>query len=257
MYRSKDYNERPLESIFEEIEIAAKIYPQTERIFLADGDAINLPTNKMVEILRALRAKFPEVKRISCYAMPSNLLRKTDEELKALKEEGLSMLYIGVESGNDVILKKVTKGATGRSIIKACKKAHRQGFVISCMVILGLGGKKYSHEHISDTASVLSEASPEFVGALNLHLDDELKGEFLEKFGEPFLPLEDIEVLDEVERLVAGLSTSTPVVFRANHASNVYSFGGTLPTETESVLASIRKVKSAPQLWKPKVLRGF
>lgn len=257
MYRTKAYVERPWEEIKTEIDIAAKFYPETRRVFLADGDAITLSNQRMVQILKYVRANFPKLDRISSYAMPMNLLQKTDDELQELRLAGLSMLYVGIESGNDIILRKVTKGATFKTIIQACSKAKRHGFVLSCMVILGLGGKKYTKEHMLDTARVLSETAPDYVGALNLHLEEGIYEEFMTKFGEPFIPLEDNDVLSELDLLVTNFNPKTPVVFRANHASNVYSLGGTLPEDKEILLEKIQGLKSHPEMLKPKYLRRF
>lgn len=257
MYRTKEYIERPWEEIKTEIDLAAKYYPESKRVFLADGDAITLSTERMVQILKYVRASFPGLERISSYAMPMNLLQKTDDELQELRLAGLSMLYVGIESGSDIVLRKVTKGATFRTIIQACNKAKRHGFILSCMVILGLGGKKYTKEHMMDTARVLSETAPDYVGALNLHLEDGIYEEFMTKFGEPFIPLEDNDVLSELEFLVTNFNPKTPVVFRANHASNVYSLGGTIPEDKEILLEKIRGLKSHPEMLKPKYLRRF
>jgi len=162
MYRSKEYSERPWEEIKMEIDMAAKQMSDTKKIFLADGDALNLQTDYMIKIVKYLYEKFPNLERISCYAMPMNLLKKTPEELKKMHEAGLDMLYLGIESGSDIILKKVTKGATSQTIIRACRKAIDTGYILSCMVILGLGGKTYTKEHIRGTAEVLSAVSPHF-----------------------------------------------------------------------------------------------
>lgn len=257
MYRTKEYAERPWDEIKAEIDMMSKFYPDTQRIFLADGDALNLSTDRMVQILKYLHEKFPTIERISCYAMPKNLLQKTDAELKELRAAGLHMFYVGIESGNDIVLRKVTKGATGKSIIQACNRAKKHGYILSCMIILGLGGRKYTKEHIADTAKVLSEVAPDYVGALTLHLDPSLNEEFMNKYGEPFEFLDDAEVLDELEKLVQGLEPKTPVVFRANHASNVYSIKGTMPEDKEKVLALVKSLKSHPEMLKPKSLRGF
>jgi radical SAM superfamily enzyme YgiQ (UPF0313 family) len=257
MYRTKEYAERPWEEIKAEIDMAAKFYPDTRRVFLADGDALNLSKDRMIQILQYLYSKFPELERVSCYAMPMNLLKKKDDELKEMGAAGLGVLYIGIESGSDIVLKKVTKGATYRTIVQACQKARRHGYVLSCMVILGLGGKTYTKEHIADTARVLSETAPDYVGALTLYLEEGVYDEFMTKFGEPFVPLDDSDVLDELERLVMGFNPKTPVVFRANHASNVYSIGGTMPDDRDKVLALIKNLKSHPEMLKPKFLRRF
>ncbi|MFL6497273.1 MAG: radical SAM protein [Nitrososphaera sp.] len=257
MYRTKEYVERPWEEIKSEIDMVVKFYPDTRRIFLADGDALNLPKDRMVEILQYLKQNFPRLERISCYAMPKNILQKGDQELAELRAAGLQMMYIGIESGNDIVLKKVTKGATYKTILQACQRVRAHNYVMSCMVILGLGGKTYTREHIADTAQILSESSPDYIGALTLHLVEGIYNEFMSKFSERFIPLDDLDVLDELEALVDSLQPSRQVIFRANHASNVYSIGGTMPQDREKLLTLIRKLKSHPDMLKPKFLRRF
>ncbi len=257
MYRTKEYAERPWDEIKLEIDMAAKFYPDTRRIFLADGDALNLPKDRMIEVLKYLRENFPKLQRISCYAMPKNILQKNDDELSEIRSAGLDMFYVGIESGNDAVLKKVTKGATYKTILQACQKAKRHGYILSCMVILGLGGKTYTEQHISHTARILSETSPDYVGALTLHLEEGVYHEFMDKFGEPFIPLDDWDILNELEKLIGDLNPSTQVIFRANHASNVYSIGGTLPEDKEKLLDLIKRLKSHPDMLKPKFLRRF
>ncbi len=257
MYRTKEYAERPFEEIKAEIDMAAKYYPDTHRVFLADGDAINLSNQRLVEILKYLYANFPNLERVSCYAMPKNLIQKTDDDLRELRKAGLGMLYVGIESGNDVVLRKVTKGATYRTILQACEKAKRHGFILSCMVILGLGGKRYTKDHVADTARILSQIAPDYVGALTLYLEDGIYEEFMTKFGEPFIPLDDMDVLDELECLISNFEPKLPVVFRANHASNVYSIKGTMPGDRDQMLTLVKNLKSHPEMLKPKFLRRF
>ena len=257
MYRTKEYSERPWEEIKSEIDVVSKSFPQTERIFLADGDAINLDSEKLIQILDYIKENFPNLKRISCYAMPKNLLQKSPDELKLLNSKGLDMLYIGIETGNDILLKKITKGATSKSIIDACNRAKKSGFIISCMIILGIGGKKYSKEHMTETARVVSDVSPNFLAALTLIIEDGVYEEFMKKFNEPFETLDDTMILDELELLLNNINPISPIVFRANHASNVYSIGGNLPEDKEKMLALVRSLKEHPELLKPKVLRRF
>ena len=257
MYRTKEYSERPWEEIKSEIDIVSKSFPQTERIFLADGDAINLNTEKLVQILDYIKEKFPNLARISCYAMPKNLLQKSPDELTLLNSKGLDMLYIGIETGNDILLKKITKGATSKSIIDACNRAKKSGFIISCMIILGIGGKKYSMDHMKETARVVSDVSPNFLAALTLIIEDGVYDEFMKKFSEPFETLDDTMILNELELLLNNINPISPIVFRANHASNVYSIGGNLPEDKEKMLAVVRSLKEHPELLKPKVLRRF
>jgi len=257
MYRTKTYSERPWEEIQREIDITSKLYPDTKRIFLADGDAINLSTERLVEILEYINKKFHSLERISSYAMPKNLLQKTSAELKTLRTAGLKMLYVGIESGSDKVLKKITKGATYKTIVESCKKAKESNYVLSCMIILGLGGKKYTYEHIEETAKIISEVSPDYIGALNLHLDDSLYNEFMTKFKEPFEFLDDLQILNEIELLISKINPSSPIIFRANHASNVYSIKGTLPQDKVNILELISQLKKHPDMLKPKILRRF
>ena len=257
MYRSKDYSERPMEEIFKEVELMAKYFPDTRRVFLADGDAMNLDTEKLVKIITKIRKNFKRIERISCYSMPKNLLQKSADELRTLKAVGLNMIYLGIESGNDKILKKVTKGATSRMIIESCKKAKDAEFILSCMIILGLGGKTYTIDHAKDTAKIISTISPDYIGALTLYMEPNIEKEFYEKFGEPFLPLEDNEIVHELYNLISNINLKNKSIFRANHASNVYSLGGTLPNDKEDILQKIDYLKKHPEVFKPKVLRRF
>lgn len=257
MYRSKTYSERPWEEIQMEIEMTSKLYPATKRIFLADGDAINLSTDRLVKILEYINKKFPSLERVSSYAMPKNLLQKSNTELRKLRTAGLKMLYVGIESGSDKVLKKITKGATYKTIVESCKKAKETNYVLSCMIILGLGGKKYSFEHIQETAKIISEVSPDYIGALNLHLDDSLYNEFMTKFKEPFEFLDDLQILNELELLISKINPSSSIIFRANHASNVYSIKGTLPHDKVNMLGLISQLKKHPDMLKPKILRRF
>ena len=257
MYRTKEYVERPWDEIKTEIDLAAKHMQDTKRIFLADGDALNLSTERMLQILDYIPTKFPKIERVSCYAMPKNLLEKSSADLKKLYDAGLTMLYIGIESGSDKILKKITKGATGKTIIKACQKAKDAGYIISCMIILGLGGKTYSKEHIDDTAKVVNESSPHYLGALTLHIEDGIRNEFMTKFKEPFTPIDDADALAELENLVSKIETKSQIIFRANHGSNAYPIGGTFPEDKNMILERISYLKDHPELCRPQGFRGF
>lgn len=257
MYRSKQYSERPWDEVKAEIDIMSKTLPDTTRIFLADGDALNLQTDYMKNIVRYLYEKFPSLERVSCYAMPMNVLKKTPEELKSLRDAGLNMFYLGIESGSDIVLKKVTKGATAATIVRACKKAKDAGYILSCMIILGLGGKTHSKEHIRGTADVINASSPHYVGALTLYLENGIKDEFKTKFGEPFVPVNDSESLDELEDLIKGIDVKDEVIFRANHGSNAYTIKGTFPQDKQAMLEKISWMKQHPETVRPTGLRGF
>lgn len=257
MYRSKEYSERPWEEVKAEIDMMAKMLPDTRRIFLADGDALNLSVEYMQKIVKYLREKFQNLERIACYAMPMNVLKKTPEELKLLRESGLDMFYLGIESGSDLILKKVTKGATSATIIRACKKAKDAGYILSCMIILGLGGKTHSKEHIRGTTQVINAATPHYVGALTLYLENGIKQEFLDKFGEPFIPVSDAEAREELEDLVSQINVTDQIIFRANHGSNAYTIKGTFPQDKQMMLDKIAWMRQHPEVVRPVGLRGF
>ena len=257
MYRSKEYEERPRKEVLAEMDLMARHMPQTRRIFLADGDALNLDTDYMIELVSHLRKIFPRLERISCYAMPMNILKKTPEEMAAMRRAGLDMLYLGIESGSDAVLRRVTKGALASTIIRAVNKAKAAGYTMSCMVILGLGGRKYSAEHVEGTARVISACSPDYVGALTLYLENGIKGEFLEKYRGEFERLTDAEALAELEGLVSGIRAEGDIVFRANHGSNAYTVKGTLPADKDAMLEQIRWMASHPETVRPPGLRGF
>ena len=172
-------------------------------------------------------------------------------------DAGLTMLYLGIESGSDLILKKITKGAVGSTIIRSVKKGKDAGYTMSCMIILGIGGKAHSKEHIRDTAKVINACAPNFVGALTLYLENGIKEEFLTKFGEEFVPISDDEALDELQDLVGGIEVLDDIVFRANHGSNAYNISGTFPRDKDEMLGKISWLKSHPEVVRPAGLRGF
>jgi len=257
MYRTKRYFERSLDELKSEIDLVSADQPLTRRIFLADGDALNLQTTVLFQILEYLYLKFKNLERVSCYAMPRNILQKKDTELQKLREAGLSMLYVGIESGNDIVLRKITKGASQRQIIHSCRKAKDNGFTLSCMIILGIGGKMYSMQHIVDTAKTVNEISPDYLAALTLNLEQGIHDEFMYKYSRQFEPLDDIEILNELSVLIDGVNSKYPITFRANHASNVYSIGGTLPDDKEKLISLINELKLDPGRLRDKRLRRF
>ena len=257
MYRSKEYSERPWEAIKTEIDMMARYMPQTKRVFLADGDALNLDSEYMIKIVKYIREKFTDIQRIACYAMPMNILKKTPEELKKMNQAGLDMFYLGIESGSDIVLKKVTKGAVAKTIIRSVNKAKDAGYIMSCMVILGLGGKAYSKDHITGTAKVISACSPNYVGALTLYLENGIKQEFLEKYQGEFEKISDDESLDELYDLVEQIETDNKIIFRVNHGSNAYTVKGTFPQDKQAMLEKIDWMRQHPEVVRPQGLRGF
>ena len=257
MYRSKDYVERPLDAVFADIHQAAADWPDAQRVFLADGDALALPTEHLLAILRELAAALPRLTRVSCYATPGNIQRKSAEELALLREHKLSLLYFGLESGSDLILKKITKGATQRRMAEVLHKAHASGMKISATVILGLGGSTHSEEHIAGTIALLNSAPVTYLSTLQLHLDESIAEEFHRKYGEPFEMPDDLAILKEQERLISGLNPPQPVIFRSNHASNALALAGNLPRDKEKLLLQLREAMAGHRPLRPYYMRGL
>ena len=257
MYRSKHYVERPLSEVCADIRQAAAAWPDAHRVFLADGDALALPTEHLLAILRELAAALPRLARVSCYATPGNIGRKSTEELALLREHKLNLLYFGIESGSDLILKKITKGATQRSMNEVLHKAQAGGMKVSATVILGLGGSKLRDEHIDGTLTLLNSAPVTYLSTLQLYLDESIAEEFQRKYGEPFEMPDDLAILHEQERLIGGLNPPQPVVFRSNHASNALALAGNLPRDKEKLLLQLREAMAGHRPLRPHYLRGL
>ncbi|MDD4913123.1 MAG: radical SAM protein [Sideroxydans sp.] len=257
MYRSKQYVERPLADVFADIHQAAADWPDAQRVFLADGDALALPTEHLLAILNELAATFPRLTRVSCYATPGNLQRKSAEELTLLREHKLNLLYFGIESGADLILKKITKGATQKRMAEVLHKAHASGMKVSATVILGLGGTQHSDEHIDGTLALLNSAPVTYLSTLQLYLDESVKEEFHRKFGEPFQMPDDLAILKEQERLISGLTPPQPIIFRSNHASNALALAGNLPRDKEKLLLQLREAMAGHRPLRPTFMRGL
>jgi len=257
MYKQKSYRVRALEQVFADIDRAASVWPDVQRVFLADGDALALATEQLLAILKYLDSVFPRLSRVSCYATPANIRRKTVTELEQLRSNRLSLLYFGIESGSDLILKKITKGATSRSITDSMLKVHDAGIKLSSTVVLGLGGVDYWHEHIDGTIALLNQAPSTYVSTLQLYLEPIVEQEFADKFGEPFKMQDDWGILAEQERLISGLEPPSPIIFRSNHASNALALAGNLPKDRERLLADIRRVKEGGKGIRPTFLRGL
>jgi len=255
MYKSKMYQARPLAEVFRDIDQAAQSAPGTDRVFLADGDALTLPTEQLLQILHKLQTSFPRLSRVSCYANPSDILRKPPEELVELKANKLTMLYMGIESGSSLILKKITKGASPRSIEKALLKIRQSGIKVSATVILGLGGQTHWQEHIDETANLLSKAPVNYLSTLQLYLEEAAWDGFHEKFGEPFLWQDDNAILLEQRRLVSSLNPPKPTVFRSNHASNALALAGNLPKDRDKLVTQLDRALAGSSLIRHPSLR--
>ena len=226
MYKSKKFSIKPIEKIKSEIEYFRKRVKYAERIFLADGDAMIIPTEMLLEILAYIKKVFPECKRISSYATPKSIELKTNDELRKIRESGISLLYIGLESGDDKVLEKINKGVSSDELAALCKKAKEAGFSLSVTFIAGILGKKDWKDHAVNTGKLISRIEPDYVGILSLMLEEgtEIYTEYLK--GE-FQEAEGIDILKEIEKMIENINVKAPVIFRANHASNYLNLGGT------------------------------
>ncbi|MDX8387030.1 MAG: radical SAM protein [Ghiorsea sp.] len=257
MYRQKQFSVRPLEDVVNDIRKAALVYHESRRVFLADGDALCLSTAQLVAILDVLKETFPKLSRVSCYATPSDILKKSHDELVLLKDKGLNLLYLGIESGSNLILKKITKGASHKGIAKAMIKAHEAGLKVSGTVILGLGGKKHAQEHINGTIELLNSAPITYLSTLQLFLEPNIVEEFESKYDEPFEIPDDRAILEEQIQLITGLNPPTPVIFRSNHASNALALAGNLPRDKDKLLLQLQDVLDGQSPLIPRYMRGM
>jgi radical SAM superfamily enzyme YgiQ (UPF0313 family) len=257
MYRTKPFAIRPLDHVQAEIRVVARTAPGVRRVFLADGDALAAPTDHLLALLEALRAAFPLLERVSSYALPANLLKKSVEELTRLREGGLTLLYYGIETGSADLLKRITKGATPEAMIAGLTKAKQAGLTLSATVILGLGGQAYWREHIDATADLVNQVGLDYLSTLQLMLEPMIRAEFHRKFREPFQEQDDRALLAEQARLIERLSPPAPLVFRSNHASNALALAGTLPQDRERLLAQLQLALAGGARLRPEWLRGY
>ena len=242
MYKEKIYTARPLEDVFAEIDRAARIWPQTRRVFLADGDAFGLPTETLLALSARLRERFPALQRITAYATPFDVVSKSTEEIGTLRQARLTLVYLGIESGAESVLRAVGKGSV-RQMEAALERCRVSGLKVSATVILGLGGRAYGREHMEATADLVNRQPPTYLSTLHLMLASEVADGFLarhaERMGQPFEPADDQELLAELRCLIERLSPPTPIIFRSNHASNALPLAGTLPRDRDRLLAEI------------------
>jgi radical SAM superfamily enzyme YgiQ (UPF0313 family) len=257
MYKTKRFRIRRFEDLKKDIEWCATHVPYVRRVFIADGDALVIRTSQMLKTLELLYSSFPGLERVTSYANPSNLLTKSQEELNEIRSAGLTMLYYGIESGDDEILKKVKKQATTAEMIQGCAKAHRAGFELSVTVLMGLAGKAGSRRHAERTAWILSQINPLYIGALTLMLGP-FEKYFARSMGKDFQFLDKMETLNEIREMVARLDVKDSI-FRSNHASNWLPLRGTFPEDKEKILKVIDQVLEDPDspLLRPEWMRAL
>ena len=258
-YRTKEFRVRPYEEVEREVVEVSGSYPNARKIFLADGDPMAAPTDYLVKVLDLMNRRFPSLERISTYAGPTNLMAKTPEELGRLKERKLDLLYLGIETGNDELLKRVGKGATAKQIIEGSRKALQAGLRMSVFIILGLGGVDGSYAHAKDSARVVNGIDPQFLATLTLiPLPDACIYE--ERImGHGFRLVDPVQSLQELRWFVEDLGLSG-CKFGTEHASNYLPITGmALPGDKDEILRRIDKalIDNSPGMFRPEWSRGL
>lgn len=242
MYKAKDFRVRSLEEIMEDLREAHNSYgAYVQKVFLADGDALVLQTEKLLEILKAVRELFPNCTRVASYGTAQDILRKSEEELKSLQKAGLGIVYVGAESGDDEILASICKGVTAEELKAAGQKLKRCGIQTSVTLISGLGGRSKVEEHARSCAELISAMNPEYASFLTLRLyegtpmyDDVVTGRFERITAD--------EIVDEMKIFLEHVD-SPGTVFRTNHASNYVVLAGNLNEDIPSMLAQLDEAK--------------
>ena len=238
MYKEKRFHLRKLEDVLEDFNIARRQYRYIERVFLADGDALIRKTEDLAAILKHIRKIIPECRRVTSYGSPKSILTKSPEDLALLHSLGLEMIYLGLESGNEQVLKHINKGVTVEDIVRAGQMVKDAGMKLSVTAISGLGGTEMWKEHAIDTAKAFSRMKPDYIGLLTLMFEGDVplrreceEGKF-HLLTAPQVAKETLLMLEHID--------SEGSVFRSNHASNYLTLKGTLNRDREAMCEQIR-----------------
>lgn len=255
MYKDKKFRIRRTEEILDDIKEARMYYKSIKRVFLADGDALMIKITELLRILQFIKEWIPECERVGIYASPKSIMLKTPEELKLLREAGLGIAYLGLESGSDEILRKINKGADSEEIVKSGLRIKDSGILLSVTLISGLGGAKLWKEHALESANAISRMKPDYLGLLTLMVepgtklyDEVSKGEF-ELLTPQQVALETIELLKNID--------AEGCVFRSNHASNYLSLKGTLNKDREMLIKQLNEAIEGQVDFRDEFLRGL
>lgn len=241
----KAFKARDEQTVLEEIQRVGERYgDQVKRIFLADGDALVLPTRRLLGVLNAIQTYLPAVRRISSYCLPRNLAKKSQQEVNELSAAGLSMVYVGAESGDDTVLEKIHKGENYASTVSALEKLAFAGIKRSVMILNGLGGQIYSPQHAENSARLANEVQPEYLATLVVSFpkgEDRLRAVFPE-----WSPLDQLGLFKEMEQFLSRLELRR-TIFRSDHASNWLVLKGTLGADKDRLLAQVRQAITSPE----------
>jgi radical SAM superfamily enzyme YgiQ (UPF0313 family) len=255
-YRDVRFRIKSFHEIEEDI-VEAAGYGRIKRVFLCDGDALILPQKKLVPIFESIRENIRGVERIGVYGNAKSIMRKTPDELRQLRELGLGIVYLGVETGNGEILRKINKGVDYETMVEAGRRIKEAGITLSCTVLLGIGGTEMSAAHAMDTARILSDIDPDYVGALTVMLipgtplhDDYIAGQFS-------LP-DTFGFLEELGIMVAH-SEFTDCFFTSNHASNYLPIRARMPGQKDEIVRLIHRVITSNdrRILRPEFMRAL
>jgi radical SAM superfamily enzyme YgiQ (UPF0313 family) len=251
----KKFVARPEDAVLDEIRRCGELMGrEVRRVFLADGDALVLPTRRLLGVLAAIRQHLPAVRRVSSYCLPRNLRRKSVAELKELADAGLSMTYVGAESGDDLVLEKVNKGETFETTVDALNKLAEAGIRRSVMILNGLGGPALSRQHAEHSARLANATQPEYLATLVVSFP---LGEARFRAGFPgWEPLSQHQLFEEMETFLSALDLKR-TIFRSDHASNWLVLKGTLGADKERLLGEVRTALAGEARLRPAWARGL
>ncbi|MCX5802365.1 MAG: radical SAM protein [Proteobacteria bacterium] len=256
-FKDKKFRLRTLEEVREDVEEAKAYARYIRKVFIADGDALIIPQKRLIPIIELIRDAFPKLERIGIYGNTKSILKKSVEELKALKELGVGIIYLGVESGDQVVLDRVCKGTTLEKTAEAARRVKEAGIILSVTVLLGLGGVERSTIHAEETGKFLSKIDPDYVGALSVIIvpgtplaEEAKRGTF--EVPNPYMLLEELAIMIKHTNV-------THTFFASNHASNYLPVKAWLPEEKEKILKSIQYVlnRKDPSLLRPEFMRAL
>ena len=255
MYKTKKFTTRRFEDIQKEIQAFAKLNIPVQKVFLADGDAFVLSTKKLLQICTEVNTVFPNVRRISSYALPSNINKKSIEELKQLKVAGIEMLYIGIESGDDELLDLITKKETFESSKSALLKLKEAGIKSSVMALTGLGGRKHTQQHALKSAQLLNETQPDYASTLVLSFPFGVE-KYKQEFKGDYVEMNKMELLIELKTFIENLDLNA-TIFRSDHASNYLVLKGVLGKDKTSFLQQINHGLDHNEVLRKEWMRGL
>lgn len=254
MFREKKFCIRKLEGVFRDIEEARQFYPRAESIFLVDGNVLAVKTDFLLQVLERVKFTFPECERIALYGSMEDFERKSVEDLKRLKNAGLTMAYAGLESGDAQVLERIKKGMTQQQVIKGMEHAKAAGIEVLLSIILGLGGKERSKEHIEETIRLLNLTQPEQIAPMALTIQPGTELEREVEAGEFLLPT-PLQILEEEKYLLENLDF--PTMYWGDHGNNIVPMRGMLPKAQKLFLQEIENAIATHPVTKEAVLKTY